>query len=252
MTMHIAAFRISADQAGALAALNAVIDQAINTEDTFLRVPSGVPQLLGEAFYTGAVTAFGGASVQAPSLRQLANQAVSLRGLISDDSKGFRVQWHGSNPRALNPGEGLEFYSNTDAAAAVELQGLVWLGDGAVAPVNGNIFTTRATAAITAVNTGWTSGVLTFDERLPIGTYDVVGMSCLATDGTAARLLFPGLAYRPGVVINDTEAADDNLAFRVGRAGVFGSFDLNQPPQLEVFGGAATAQTVYLDMIRRS
>lgn len=251
MSMHVAAYRSNADLGGAAVALNAVVDQAINTEDTFLRVPTALPALIGEAFYTGVTTAFTGATVQSPSLRQLANQAISLAGLISDDSKNFRIQWHPGNPRALRPGEGVEFVADVDSAAAIELHGVVWLADGAVSPVSGNIFTTRATATITAVQTGWTAGVLTFDERLPIANYDVVGMSVLATDGTLGRLIFPGLPWRPGVVVNEDETTDDNMMFRMGRAGVFGTFDLNQPPQLEVFGGADTAQVVYLDLIQR-
>jgi hypothetical protein len=184
-------------------------------------------------------------------MRQLVNQSLSVRGLIADDSKIQNVQWHGDVPRELDANEGLEFVTNTDAGAAIELHGLVWLGDGPVQPAKGKIFTTRCTAAITAVNTGWTAGQLTFAERLPYANYDVVGMRALGADGTAARLVFPGQAFRPGVPLEQSEAILEPSWFRYGKAGVFGTFDLNQPPTLEVFGGAATAQVVYLDLIKR-
>lgn len=250
MTMHLSAYRSLADQAGANAALTAVIDQAVNTEGTFIRVPNVVPQLLAEAFFAGAITAFTRARVESPSLRTLANQMIATHGLIADDDKDFRIQWHGMSPRELRPGEGVEFVTNTDAVAAVELHGLIWLGDGPVQRVGGNQFTTRATAAIATVNTGWTAGILTFDERLPIADYDVVGLMVTAADGTAARLVFPGLPFRPGVVVVQDESTNVLQAFRYGNAGVFGRFNLNQPPQLEVFGGAGGAQVVYLDLIR--
>lgn len=252
MTIHLAAYRSSADQAGAAASLNAVVDQAINTDTTFIRVAPAISNLIGEAFLTGAITAFTSALVQSPSLRQLANQAVSRRGLITDTSKELITQWHGASPRALVAGEGLEFVTNTDAAGAVELQGYVWLADGAVKPVQGNIFTTRATATVQSANGSWTAGALTFQERLPFGTYDVVGLSVLATDCAAARLIFPGLPFRPGVLISDDETGNSLWMWRFGNAGVMGTFDLNQPPQLEVTGGTAAAQVVYLDLIKRS
>lgn len=251
MTMHIAAYRSLVDQAGAATALTALTDQAVATDGTFVRVPTALKNLVAEAFFTGVTTAFTFARVESPLLRQLVNQSLSVRGFIADDSKIQNVQWHGDLPRGLDANEGLEFVTNTDAAAAIELHGLVWLADGPVQPAKGNIFTTRATAAITAVNTGWTAGLLTFTERLPYANYDVVGLRVLAADGTAARLVFPGLPFRPGVPVEQAETILEPSWFRYGKAGVFGTFDLNQPPTLEVFGGAAVAQVVYLDLIKR-
>lgn len=251
MTMHLAAFRSNADQAAAAANLAAVADQSVATDGNFIRVPSALVNLVGEAYFSGTLTAFTSAQVQSPTLRQLVNQNIATRGATTDNAKIENVQWHGSLPRPMVSAEGIEFVTNTDSGAAVEHHGLIWLADGAIQPVNGPIFTTRATAAITAVNTGWTNGVLTFTERLPYGNYDVVGMRCLAADGTAARLVFPGLPFRPGVPVDQDELALDPLWFRYGRAGVFGTFDLNSPPTLDVFGGAATAQVLYLDLIKR-
>lgn len=251
MTMHIAAYRSLVDQAGAAGALTAVVDQAMATEGTFVRVPSALKNLVGEALFTGATTAFTFARIESPLLRQLVNQSLGVRGLVADDAKIQNVQWHGMLPRGLDANEGLEFVTNTDAAAAIELHGLVWLADGPVQQATGNIFTTRATAAVAAVNTGWTAGPLTFAERLPYANYDVVGMRALGADGTAARLVFPGLPFRPGVPMDQSESILDPLLFRYGRAGMFGTFDLNQPPTLEVFGGASVAQVIYLDLIKR-
>lgn len=251
MTMHIAAWRSLVDQAGAAGSLNAVVDQAVATDGTFVRVPTALKNLVAEAFFTGVTTAFTFARVESPLLRQLVNQSLGVRGLITDDDKIMRVQWHGMLPRGLDANEGLEFISNTDAAAAIELHGLAWLADGPVQQATGNIFTTRATAAIVSTNVGWTAGPLTFAERLPYANYDVVGMRALAADGTAARLVFPGLPFRPGVPIDQSEAIVDPAWFRYGKAGVFGTFDLNQPPTLEVFGGASVAQVIYLDLIKR-
>jgi hypothetical protein len=251
MTLHIAAYRSNVDQGGASSSLAAVVDAAVAVDAVGVRVPSALKNLVGAAFFTGTTTAFTFARVESPSLRQLINQSLSTRGLITDDSKIQNVSWFPDIPRVLEPNEALEFVSNTDAAGAIELHGLVWLADGPLQLAKGNIITTRATSAITAVNTGWTSGALTFAERLPYGNYDVVGIRCLGADGTAGRLIFPGLPYRPGVPMEQAENILEPGWFRYGKCGTLGTFDLNQPPTVEVFGGASTAQVWYLDLIKR-
>jgi hypothetical protein len=152
----------------------------------------------------------------------------------------------------LQEAEQLRFLVNTDDAAAQDHYGLVWLGDGPIQPVEGKIFTVRATAAIAQAAGVWRNGVLTFSEQLPVTRYQVVGMNVLAASGAAGRLIFPDSQYRPGTTVDGTtQAIVDRYMWRAGAAGVFGEFHVNQPPQLEMFAGTATAQTVYLDLIRK-
>ncbi len=72
-----------------------------------------------------------------------------------------------------------------------------------------------------------------------------------SSDGIFARLIFIDSARRPGVIVTPDNQVEAGRDFRYGRAGVFGQFDLNQPPSLEVLGGVATSQVVYLDLIRQ-
>ena len=96
----------------------------------------------------------------------------------------------------------------------------------------------------------WVNTALTFNSTLPSGTYQVVGMRAEGANLVAARLVFVGGQFRPGVAA----ASAANLAlfnrFRNGQIGVFGAFDVNQPPTLDCLGVTDTSQEVVLDLIK--
>jgi len=99
----------------------------------------------------------------------------------------------------------------------------------------------------------WTIGTITLDQTLPFGRYGVIGMACVCDSAYAARLVFPqNTSMRPGVVPGTAIANYDyRQIMRAGRFGLLGTFDQTAPPQLEVLGEAAGAQTpaVYLDLV---
>ena len=68
-----------------------------------------------------------------------------------------------------------------------------------------------------------------------------------------SRLAFPNnLAWRPGFPVGETIAIiDPRQTFRAGQFGLLGTFDQTAPPQLEVLGGTAGAETpaVILDLV---
>jgi hypothetical protein len=245
---HLAAYFLNADLNGADTALNAVLDQSLNTEDTFVRVPAALPNLVGEGIYAAPATKTR-AFIRAPSLRVLANQDVSVFGTQPTIALG-RYQTHPRNARPLAAQEGVEFVANTDDAAALDHVGFIWLADGSLQPTQGNIFTTRATATIVGTAGTWTLGDLNFDERLPIARYQVVGMAPHGDAGGLARLVFPGMPWRPGAPMFSLITDTTQERFRYGNWGVWGEFDLNQPPQLEIIGSGMTTQAIYLDLIQ--
>ncbi len=129
----------------------------------------------------------------------------------------------------------------------------LWMYPGDMNAAPGPSYTLRGTAALTLTVGTWVAGAITLDQTLPAGTYEVVGMECICNDGVFARLAFPNQVPRPGVVCRPTIAAQAwaNM-FRFGQAGKFGSFLTYAPPQLEVLGLAAGAETpeVYLDVVK--
>lgn len=153
------------------------------------------------------------------------------------------------NPIVLDRLEALQCQVLTNPGAAAQHYIGVWLADGALEPVRGEIRTVRATAAVSAVVTGWTNGALTFPVSLKSGRYQVVGMSCRSANAVLARLVFPGSGWRPGAPVLQDEVQRDNLLFRNGNAGVWGEFDAASPPTIDVLGVTATAEEVFLDLI---
>lgn len=246
---HITGWFQDVDQAAAAGEINAIADETLFTSGKDIRVPEEITRLLAVMGLTAATT-FTSAQLKAPSLRSLANFDVLPFGSAATFENPPPLVWLGQNPIQLIPQESLSFETNTDHASAIEIYAFVILGDAAPQAVNGEIFSIRATAAITLADGVWTNGALTFTQDLPFGTYQVVGMRAQGTGLVAARLVFPGGRWRPGVPGIVLPESVDFPFFRHGRAGVFGQFDSNTPPSLDAVGASGTAQTVILDLIK--
>lgn len=248
---HLAAFYKSVDPSDALTLISAVADQAVRTNGNDLVVPNAIANLLAEAALSAATTP-SIAQVQSPSLRQLANQDV-LPVLTSAKFGGNPpVQGHWQSPRALKGAESLNFAINATGGAAAANYGLVWLGDGPLSRTTGNMFSVHATGAATLSAGEWVNTALTFDETLPSGTYNVVGMRAQGANLVAARLNLVGQGYRPGVPAVNATGDQDYLPLRMGSGGSFGVFDVNQPPTIDCIGATDTAQSIILDLIKVS
>lgn len=249
--MHMAAFYESVDPAAALTKISAVADQAVRTDGNDLVVPGAVANLVFEAALSAA-TGPSYAQVQSPSLRQIANQDVGpvISGVVFGGNPP--VQEHFKQPRQLKGNESLNFAIDATGGAAAANYGIIILADGPVPEVQGNTFTVRATAAAALSAGAWVNSALTFDDTLPAGTYNVVGMRAQGTNLVAARLVFVGGQFRAGVPAVNAVGNRDFYNGRYGRMGSFGMFDVNQPPTLDCLGVTDTAQTVWLDLIKVS
>jgi len=246
---HTGAFYQSVDPAGVLTTINAVADQSLFTSGIDLRVPAALNNLAAEAALTAATGPLQG-QVQSPTLRNLANQDVLPVVAAATFSAYDQLQYHADNPIALAAAESLNFAIAATGGAAAVNYGLVWLSDGPVKPTTGKIFSIRATSSVTLAAGVWVNGALTFGSTLPAGTYQVVGMYAQGAHLVAARLLFVGGTFRPGVPANADLNHNHFAQFRNGYAGVFGSFDINQPPSVDCLGVTDTAQTFVLDLIK--
>jgi hypothetical protein len=158
--------------------------------------------------------------------------------------------YHPEAPNPLVVDEALNFLVQSDPAAAAIHRGLVWLGDGPQAPVVGNFFTVRCTAAATLVTGTWVNANLVFAQSLPAGSYQVVGMRARSANLVAARLVFPEQVARPGVAAVNAIGDLDPFWARYGRMGVFGQFPHTNPPTVDFLGVTDTAEFVILDLLR--
>lgn len=244
------AFFENGDFAGADTYLNAVPDQTVFTQGDLIRIPPGRNHLLAELFATPATTQ-NYFRFETPSIRTQNNQYLPFASTVTSNVDERFLCWHPRDPRILEVAEQAQFLVNTDDAGAQDHVAVVWLGDGPAPVVGGKIFTVRATAAIAQAAGVWRQGVLTFQEQLPYGDYDVVGLRVQAATGTVGRLIFTESQFRPGCLVASSSNGPSLLYFRYGLMGVWGTFNTNQPPQLEMLGGTATAQVVHFDLIRR-
>lgn len=249
MKMHLAAFYQSVNSAAALVGINAVPDVAVYTNGADIRVPPDIANLLGEAALS-AQTGPKFAQIQSPSLRQLANQDIEPVAAALVFANPNQIQWHGDNPRALDGNEAITAAIEATGGAAAGNYALAWLGDGAVKPTQGKIFSMRATGAAALAAGTWVNTPVTFDDTLPAGSYQVVGLRAEGANLVAARLVFVGGAYRPGVPGETSSATAFWGAFRNGRAGVLGEFDINQPPTIDCLGATDTSQAFVFDLIK--
>lgn len=138
-------------------------------------------------------------------------------------------------------------------ASTINTIALINAHDGDFTIPQGDIYSIRATAAITATASVWSRGNLTFDQNLPGGRYAVVGGHGFGATLRAWRLRFSDATMLPGHTSGGTSLGTTapEWRHRQGRQGKWGEFDQTAPPTVEVLCTAAdTAQTFVLDIIK--
>jgi hypothetical protein len=154
--------------------------------------------------------------------------------------------WYNPFPLVVN--EPLDVFVQN--GAAVMNRAFLWIGDGPVKPVQGKIYTVRATATASLVTASWVNSTLTFQQTLPAGHYQCVGLRAWSANGCAARIFFVGSPWRPGVLMVNSEANNEDFYVRYGNIGVFGEFDNTVPPTIDFMGITDSAEVVMLDLIK--
>lgn len=247
------AFYENTDQAAAYVALNAVADQHVRVVGDDVQVPTlnNVIAVAGGVDTTTAQRA----RLVSPSLRERASfQVTPLNGQAAaaqEPNSPQAVQDLRFSPIPLVVGEQLNFEAFANPAAAQDQWGIVWLADGPITPVTGFIFCVRATSATAAVAGAWTNVALTFDEDIPRGRYQVVGLRGQSTGMVACRCVFVGGGPRPGVLGTDAQGDITPPYFRYGGLGVFGEFEDTEPPTIDVLAVSADAtQEYWFDLIQ--
>ncbi len=238
----------SQDTGGNLTYVAALADQHVRVEGDNIVVPEEMANLCAALAVGATITQ---ARVESPSLRR--TLLLDLPEVNVNAEPVFPLAWSEmfTNPIPLDAFEPLRALVAEGAAGAERETVLIWLGDGAQASVGGEIYTVRATSSTTLTAYTWTNGALTFDQTLPAGRYQVVGMRAESTGLIAARLVFVGLPWRPGCV--GCDAAGDHIPpiFRRGRLGVWGEFAHDQPPTVDFLSVSAdTSEEVWLDLIK--
>lgn len=252
--MHLAGFYASVDQAAAYTAMAAITPEAqIFVSGNDVHVPEQAPNVIVAA----AGLASGGqgnARLTAPSLRGVTRYFVdAVNGNADADAvpgSPHVLMDRRANPLPFNPREVVNCDTHADPSAARKQWVLLWFADQPPAPVTGRkIYTARATGTTTLTVGQWTAVPITFDDSMPIGNIDVVGMRVFTAGVVAARIAFVGQWNRPGVLGVQSKSNLGHDMWRHGNLGVFGTFTVDTVPQIEVLSTSAdTAETFELDI----
>ena len=231
-------------------AITAVSDPHLTVSGEDIIVPPELPNLVGVYGVGANLTAL---RVVSPTIRAVCPIDIAPVDKSATPSDVARFADYRENPIALTGEEALNVQASNDAAAGSETRvtAIVFLADGPITPVRGKIFTVKCTSSTTLTEYQWTNGSLTFSQDLPAGRYQVVGMRAESSGLIAARLVFPGYPWRPGVIGRTSASQPDILQFRYGNFGIFGEFDHNRPPTVDFLSSSAdTSEVVYLDLIK--
>ncbi len=194
------------------------------------------------------------ARLNAPSLRSLFLPEL-YPGVVGSavPDLGYFSRYDQNGPTFM-PNEEVTVEVSRAGAGPLQCWAALWVAPKFTPAPSGPSYTLFGSAAPTLVANAWVFTSVVFDQSLPTGIYDVVGMGAALTNGLFARLVYPGVSnYRPGVMV---EAAYGNRpyepTFRFGRMGSFGRFVSTAQPGVEVMGHTPGASTlnVFLDLIK--
>ena len=206
--------------------------------------------VFGAIAYNDTITR---ARLNYPSMRDLGLPEISPLNVTAEPSANIQYCWWGLNGPKVRKTEEFGADTSNGASTADTVHVGVWVGDRYDAIPPGRKFTVRGTATQTLIASTWTSATITLDQTLPFGKFAVIGMACICNDAVLARLIFPGQnTWRPGCpTVESASIYDNRQLFRAGNLGLWGTFEQTAPPQLEVLGGTAGAETpaVILDLV---
>lgn len=250
---HLAAFYSSLPISSNYAQLAGVADGALSQNQANQYIAWDNLRIIG-SHVQGVTT--NRAQIQSPSLRNLAypEHYPIVQASITTMPTGYGYQVYGDDGPRLLSQEAFGVYASENGTGASPTVAGLQLADRMTPAPAGPRITLVASSTITLVAQQWALGTLSFATQLAAGEYSVVGMEVIVDGANYARLLFPGgTNLRPGVPVQEAYGGKNwRDSFRYGRFGEFGRFIFNTPPQLEIFGAAAGAQTaiVLLDVVK--
>ena len=140
------------------------------------------------------------------------------------------------------------------ATAGGQQECVVWLADGPISPVKGEVAHVHFTVTLTTILDTWVYANIVLTDDLPIRTYDIVGLQVYGANIVAARISIPGFAWKPGVLCQPANNTPSHPLFRNGGLGVWATFNPVSMPGLEFISSTAAGPTAYhgvLDVMPR-
>lgn len=193
------------------------------------------------------------ARINAPSLRNLGLPEIYPTTVSNAPASSPAIAYWGANGPEIQATEAFGIDTSNGASTVDRVHAGLWVRDKFDPVPAGKRFTITGTSTQTLLLDAWTTGTITLSQELPYGTFAVIGMAVQCAAAYLARLVFPGLtSWRPGCTVVTTYGQfDQRDLWRNGLQGQWGQFISTQPPQLDIIGNTAGAQTaaVFLDLV---
>lgn len=192
-----------------------------------------------------------------PRLKPILRPVLSPVDQSATPTENFRIAEYWRAPIMLNPVEEVQMLRSSTTAVAERGYIVLTVGDNNRVVNQGDVYLGRATTAFNPTANTWSAGVITLDDTLQVGRYQIIGLRVNNSGSVAARLIFPGApvpaAYpsiRPGCKVCQSVTEEQLWWFRWGAMGVYGEFESFAVPQLEIIGptGAANPE-VFFDIV---
>jgi hypothetical protein len=253
---HLCAFYKSIDSA-TLVALDTVVDDILTrpSPDRF-QVPTDLSAI---AWAIALGTDLTRAQLVSPSIevRRMSLDIIpQSRGQLYLTLEAIRA-FVPKSDLLLTPTENFMVYASEDGYGATDVAALVSLKAPGALPAMpaGDIRVIRATAAQTLTPYQWTTFTPTYEKDLEPGTYQLVGFIPSSANVIAARALFMGQGYRPGVP-GVAGSVEDALNFGADWFDkvmwyAMGQFTHISPPQFQFLASEAdSAETIILFVVK--
>lgn len=227
--------------------LTALADEHVTVAGDDITIPE-LNQIIGAVALSANLD---NAQLVSPSMRRVFNEDLAdliISATIPTDEGGFND--FTKTPIPLVRSEKLNALVDNNNTAEQSTV-LVWLADGAPSPIRGAVRTIMATLPTTTATYAWTNGALTLSQTLPAGRYAIVGARAFGATLIACRFVFVGYSWRPGFIGCATLVEAKNPLFRRGGLGIWGEFEFDQPPTVDVLcSGATGSLELFLDLIQ--
>lgn len=200
------------------------------------------------------------AQIQAPSLLRVGYESIRP---IQQNPSGFVTP---NDPNLMNLTGSQTMLKSGERVVAAGLTAnsatepgvvLLWLCDGSIPIPAGDAYVLRYTqgsATGTTTVGQWSPLTPVFDQSIPSGRYAITGIDHWSPTGVAVRIACPGSFYRPGALaLSGPFAASgrNHDLFYGTDLGVYGTFDTNALPTLEVLTAAVDSSFEgYLRVVR--
>ena len=233
---------------GSLYNLAPVSDPVLATSGNFLYVPT-LNNLIG---VYGMGTGLLRLQLSSPSLLANVPYDVTPVDAAALPASPLPIEMHLEDPLKLVTDEPLQALMTTGSGTLINA--FVFLSDGSLSKVSGNIIHARATATSGSTAAVWANSALSLTNQLAEGTYQLVGARIDGAHCIAGRFVFPGgtNATRPGLIASAAigRIESQNL-FRNGRMGVWGTFSNRVLPTVDLMSdGTGETVAIILDLIK--